>query len=330
MNIFSLDIGGAFIKSAYLPEIGRPKQGILPFKMYREPERLFSVLKKLKPKTKNVQTIVTMTGELCDSFATRMEGVRHIVECCVTAFGRETLFLGRRGELFTGARAKRLHEEVASANWVAIPLFLSMCAGMKDFLHVDIGSTTTDLTRVKGGEIANRGWDDFGRLANGELVYTGYLRTPLHSVSASVTVDGRSVPLSSEYFAVMGDVYLALGRIGAGKYSIDTPDGRGKTKAAALSRIARSVLSERGALGDVAIIDMAGQLAKAQSETVLKAASGIGGDVVVTGTGSFIAERFARKVEMVEGILPRDFGVSDIDPSLALALLAGKGVLKTA
>ena len=40
-----------------------------------------------------------------------------------------------------------------------------------------MGSTTTDLIPVAAGQPASCGFDDAERLAHGELVYTGLVRT---------------------------------------------------------------------------------------------------------------------------------------------------------
>jgi len=325
MDIFSLDIGGAFIKTAYLPERSASirdgaKRGIVEFPMYREEKRLVSVLKKLKPKSKSAEVVVTMTGELCDSFPDRKRGVRHIVKSAVEVFGDETKIFGRHGEFFRPAVAMKKWEEVASANWSAIPILLSQKAD--SFLHVDIGSTTTDLTPLRNGKVANRGWDDFGRMKNSELLYTGYLRTPIGSVVGSFSIDGDDIPVVPEYFALMGDVYLALGMIDKKGYAIDTPDGAPKTKAASLARLARTVLSERKILEDETLLDMARQAVKTQRKRIVDAILKHRLDVIVTGRGSFILDEALSCGDIKRAEI--DFGpvdISNLDPSMAIALI---------
>lgn len=324
MDIFSLDIGGAFIKWTFLPAKGRPRFGIVPFGMNRFPKKLASVLKMLKPKIKGFETAVTMTGELADSFTTRADGVRHIVRSAVEVYGSSLKVFGRKGGLFTPAGAIKFHEEIASANWAIPPFWLGRFAD--DFLFVDIGSTTTDLTPVRSGKIANRGWNDFERLANGELIYTGYLRTPVQTVVYSLNVNNREVPLSAESFAIMGDVYLALGAIKPLQYACPTPDGRGKTKSASLSRLARTLLSERKALGDEEILVMARQVAKTQLKRILEHIKKFRQKVVVTGTGAFMLDGAIKSGEIERHKLNGEKYIKRLDPSYALALLVREGI----
>jgi probable H4MPT-linked C1 transfer pathway protein len=242
------------------------------------------------------------------------------VKSAVDVFGEKIKIFGRRGEFFTPAVAIKKWEETASANWSAVPLLLSRNAD--SVLHIDIGSTTTDLTPLREGKIANREWDDFGRMKNGELVYAGYLRTPVGSVIGSFNIDGEEVPVVPEYFAVMGDVYLALGMISKREYAVDTPDGAPKTKSASLARLARTVLSERKTLGDETLFDMARQTATAQREKIVAAVLKHRLDTVVTGRGSFILDEAVKSGEIKTARL--DFvgtPVSNLDPSTALALL---------
>ena len=55
---------------------------------------------------------------------------------------------------------------------------------------LDIGTTTTDIVPILNGRPDPRGHTDFDRLHVGELVYTGWRRTPvcalLHGLAAEV------------------------------------------------------------------------------------------------------------------------------------------------
>jgi len=326
MDIFALDIGGAFIKWTFLRSSGRAASGIVHFPLYSAPEKLSATLKKLRPKTKPYLTVLTMTGELADCFPDRARGARHIVDASVTAFGSSLAgVFAHSGKLLPPARAKRFPEEIASANWLLPPLWLSRSS--ENFLFVDIGSTTTDLTPVRKGKIANSGRDDFHRLAGGELLYAGYLRTPVQSVLDRVKLKGNSLPLASEFFAVMGDVYLALGMITPRKYNCPAPDGGPKTGRASLARIARSVLSERKTLGDSAVLDMARQLAAAQRRLIVKGIRRFRQPVIATGSGAFILEKALKSGEIKPHPLHSSDDVKKLDPSRALALLVKERTL---
>jgi len=98
--------------------------------------------------------------------------------------------------------------ELAAANWSASATLLAEEVG--DGLFVDMGSTTTDLIPIKGRPLAAK--TDFQRLARGELVYTGLLRTALGALLPTARIGGDCVPLSPEMLAITADAYLAWAR----------------------------------------------------------------------------------------------------------------------
>ncbi len=65
---------------------------------------------------------------------------------------------------------------VAASNWVATALVVA--DEVPDAILIDMGSTTTDIIPIVGGVVRAIGLTDPDRLASGELVYTGALRTP--------------------------------------------------------------------------------------------------------------------------------------------------------
>ena len=60
---------------------------------------------------------------------------------------------------------------VAAANWAATARAVAM--HHPDALLVDIGTTTTDLVPIVGGEVVAVGHTDPERLMSAELLYTG-------------------------------------------------------------------------------------------------------------------------------------------------------------
>jgi len=78
---------------------------------------------------------------------------------------------------------------------------------------------------------------EFLRLAAGELVYMGLLRTRLDAILPMARIGGRSVPLAPELFSIMADARLAMGQISLERYSYDTADGAGKDRQSALRRL---------------------------------------------------------------------------------------------
>lgn len=327
MGIFTLDIGGAFIKSTCLPPNGKKEHfSITPFNLYEHPKKLASVLRSLRPTMKMREVGITMTGELCDCFASRAAGVKHIVKAAQAVFGHSAKIFARSGKLLGPGQAVRNWKEVASANWVTAPLWLSGSA--QNFLLVDIGSTTTDLTPVRKKAVANRGWTDFERSVNGELLYTGCLRTPVAAVAQSVQLRGRTVPLATETFSIMGDVHLLRGALKKTEYFTDTPDGCGKSRAASLTRLARQLMAERGDLSERELIDVADQLAKTQLLKIVKAAKRFRLPVILIGTGSFIAFEAVRSGQLKPHELAGSAIVKNLGPSYSLALLMREGRIR--
>ena len=157
--------------------------------------------------------------------------------------------------------------ELAAANWSASAALLSRDVG--DCLFVDMGSTTTDLIPVKGKARAlPAAKTDFQRLAAGELVYMGLLRTSLGALLPAARIRKRhEVPLSPELFAITADAYLALGEIGEDRYTCDAPDGAGRDRTAALRRLARAVCSDLEEIGETGALAVAraGQRARKDS-----------------------------------------------------------------
>lgn len=319
MDIFTIDIGGAFIKTSLLAgNKKKPRRKIIAFELWKEPKKLEERLKSIKPK-KKATVAITMTGELCDCFKSRASGVRHIAKSAESVFGKSTKFFAVGGNLLSAREAIKSWREVASANWAITPLWLSV--SFKNFLHVDIGSTTTDLTPVKNGKIANKGFCDFDRLANGELLYTGYLRTPVPAVVNAVTVGKLKIPISSETFAIMGDLHLISGSIKPRRYNCATPDGAGKTAPAALTRLARTLLAERGDLGDSLLKKIANDIALTQRENIVSAAKRFRLKAIATGTGAFILDGAFKSGALAPLELAAEGEIDNMDPSLSLGLL---------
>ncbi|TBR21542.1 MAG: hypothetical protein EPO63_08565 [Candidatus Nitrosotenuis sp.] len=322
MNRLGLDIGGAFIKYALLPAKGKAVRGIVPFELWKEPGKLAAMLKPLRPK-KPYAAAITMTGELCDCFKNRREGVRHIVASAQKVFGSVAVY-GVKGGLLSPEEAVRRHREVASANWPLVPRRLSLLA--KNFLMADIGSTTADLTPVRDGVIANNGFTDYARMRHGELLYTGALRTPLPAVAAALTVGGRKVPVAAETFCIMADVHLLLKSIAPRDYACPAPDGGPKTARVAARRLARAFLADDGDIGMAALLAAAREAADAQRAQVVAAARRFDLPVIAAGTGAFILEPAFAAGALTRHPLAAAKDVASLDPSLALACLLKGGV----
>src|SRR6476646_123211 len=85
MAWLGLDIGGANLKAAD----GRGWARSMPFPLWREPANLTVVLRELVAAAPGFERVaVTMTGELCDCFRTKAEGVLHILAAVEETIGK--------------------------------------------------------------------------------------------------------------------------------------------------------------------------------------------------------------------------------------------------
>ncbi|MBA3260567.1 MAG: hypothetical protein H0T68_14015 [Gemmatimonadales bacterium] len=308
--VLGWDIGGANVKAVRLD--GRPggapalQSRSTPLEIQRDPAALAPALRRLATQlgAGGRPHAVTMTAELSQAFRTKREGVGVVLDAVEAAFpGAEIAVYTVAGRFVAPAEARSIPLEVAASNWAAtarlVARFIPNC------LLVDIGTTSTDIIPIAAGEMAAAGRTDPERLASGELVYTGALRTPCEAVAGEVPVGGVPCAVSAEGFALMGDVYLWTGRLAPEDYTVVAPDGRPATREFAGERLARLVCADREMLTDEAIGGIARALTEAQIGTVAAAIARVYarhpglGVAVVTGSGDFIAAEAARRVGLV-------------------------------
>jgi hypothetical protein len=312
--ILGLDIGGAntkaassdglFAQSVYLPLWKHaPLEEVLRLLALQEPQAVAAVI----------------TGELADCFSTKREGISSLTATLKRAFSCPVYFWGASGFAWTDPL------ELAAANWAASAALLAREVG--DCLFVDMGSTTTDLIPIKGEALAAK--TDFLRLAAGDLVYMGMLRTRLDALLPAARIRGQRVPLAPEFFAIIADARLALGRISEECYACETPDGAGKEREAALRRLARSVcadLEEIGEAGALAIAEQACEKQKsilvaamerqAEKHGLIKVAAAGIGEGLIAEAAAFLGLECIRLSERYGA------GISDVFPAYAVARLA--------
>ena len=312
--ILGLDIGGAntktassdglFAKSVYLPLWkNSPLNEVLRLLALQEPQAV----------------AVVITGELADCFSCKRKGIEKLTAAVKRAFSCPIYFWGASGFAWTDPL------ELAAANWSASAALLAREVG--DCLFVDMGSTTTDLIPIKGKALAAK--TDFLRLAGGELVYMGLLRTRLDALLPVAMIGGQKVPLAPEFFAIIADARLALGRISEERYACETPDGAGTDREAALRRLARSVcadLEEIGEDGALAIAEQACQRQKSILVAAMKRQAEKHGLTKVAAAG--IGEELIAEAAAFLGLeclrLSEKYGaeISDVFPAYAVARLA--------
>jgi probable H4MPT-linked C1 transfer pathway protein len=334
VNLVGWDIGGVHTKAAWIgegPEDQATRIISLPFEIWRRPDQLPEVLKealaRLPIRVPDAMG-VTMTAELSDAFRHRREGVLFVLDAVEQAFtGIPSYFLNLSGRWTTLAEARQRPLDYAAANWLASACYVA--SHEPDCLLVDVGSTTTDIVPIRDAQVAAAGWSDVERLAAGELVYTGILRTNPNTLARWVPLRGGRCPMAAEYFAVMGDVYLTLGYISAAEYTTATADGRGKTPADSRARLARLVCADEETLDRAEIDLVARYLYEKQLEQVTAAmmqvisrspASQL--PLVSAGVGAFLAAEAGRRMG-----LPLSRWAMTLDKATALPCLAAARLL---
>ena len=228
-SILGLDIGGANLKAAHSSGSART----VPFALWKHPERLADELRLLTATMPaHTRLAVAMTGELCDCFAAKRDGVRAILQSVHAAAGTTPIRVWCMRSCFIDLMAA-LDDPlpVAAANWLALAHLVARRFADETALLIDSGSTTTDIVYLNRGTPEPRGLTDPQRLTTGELVYTGVRRTPICSV--------LGMEVAAEFFATMQDAYLARGLIPERPDDCDTADGRPATRVFAHARLAR-------------------------------------------------------------------------------------------
>lgn len=335
--IVGWDVGGAHLKAARV-ESGRVVTAVqvaapLRFGLDRMIEAFAEARAAIGPADEHA---VTMTGELADTFARREEGVAQLTALAVRALAPEAvrLYAGPAG-FVAPARAGELAGRIASANWHATATLVALRC--HDALLIDVGSTTTDVVPLRDGAVAARGYTDAERLAAGELIYTGLVRSFLMAVAARAPFAGRWTTLVNENFATMADVHRLLGTLPDGVDQMPTADGRPKTVAASRARLARMVGTDADAAADDDWTRLAAWFAEAQLRTIVdgtalvETAARLPPDAPVVGAG--IGEAVVREVARRLGRRPVDIstvieaapeardGASRCAPAAAVALL---------
>ncbi len=331
MSWLALDIGGANLKAA--DGLGWARS--VPFALWREPERLAAALGELIVTTPaDARLAVTMTGELCDCFRTKAEGVRHIlVAVREVAAGREVGVYLVDGRIVSTDEACEIPSLAAASNWHALAQFACRIVCEQSGLLVDVGSTTTDIIPLVSGRVAARGLSDTERLVAGELVYTGVGRTPLAAVIRTLPYRGAECPVAAESFATTADVYVTLSEMAEQPDAAWTADGRPLTQHCARDRLARMICADRTTFDDrdahrAAEAMRAAQLAQLR-HAVEQVASGMNElptCFVVSGAGEFLAVRLVKQIWGCDRVfsLTAELGAeaSACAPAHALAVLA--------
>jgi probable H4MPT-linked C1 transfer pathway protein len=286
-DAIGLDIGGANLKAATVT-----RQALsMPFELWRQPERLALQLTAIRnrwPDTPNIA--VTMTGELCDCFPTKRDGVRHILAAVEEAFPQHVIRVwSTTGRFMPVGEAIEHHMKVAAANWHALATWVGWSQGPGLVLLVDTGSTTTDIIPILDRLPAALGATDEHRLRSGELVYTGVRRTPVCAVLGP--------EIAAELFATTQDVYVRLGMLPAEPENLSTADGRPMTDEFAHARLSRMLGGDSETTSPEATLDLARRVFAGQRSAIAAGIRKVLGRqpgrpcrLVTSGSGEFLAQ----------------------------------------
>lgn len=245
-TVFGWDIGGAHVKAARLQR-GRVAEVVQwPCALWQGLDRLEQVLDAAAarwPGLRGAQHAVTMTGEMVDLFVDREDGVTRLAALLSARLAGDPAHVA----LLAGERWCRPDDAaahwaaIASANWLATARLVALALPRGDTLLVDIGSTTTDLIAIRDGRVLTTARSDAERLATGELVYHGVVRTPLCAFARRIAWRGAELNVMNEFFATAADVYRLTGELDPAHDQHPSADGAAKDPAATRRRLARMI-----------------------------------------------------------------------------------------
>lgn len=333
-TVIGWDIGGVNTKAALVEDQRVVRACARPFELQRAPDALVTILRELAAEVGPAKAghyvlhSVTMTAELSQMFRTKREGVAFVIDAVDAAFPSSTTrVFAVDGKFVSPVDARSRPLSIAAANWTATATLVARTH--RDAVLVDIGTTTTDVIPIVDGVVVAQGRTDPERLASGELVYTGALRTPAEAIVSHVIVDGARVGVSAEGFALAGDVHVWRGSLAPADYTVPTPDSRPATREFAGERLARVICADREMLDDARVSAIADAIAEAQIARVAGAIRRVCarhaslGTAVVTGLGAFIAKTAACRAGLSVASLADHLGAeaARYAPAAAVALL---------
>lgn len=297
--VIGWDVGGAHVKACLLQQgrVHDVAQWACP--LWQGLQHLDAALAQAAqrwPMLARAQHAVTMTGEMVDLFATREDGVRQIAAHLAAALPGPVRFYAGGSAWCTAAEAGARWGQIASANWRATASHVAAWADGRAGVLVDVGSTTTDLVAFARGRVLGSSHSDAHRLASGELVYHGVVRTPLCALAPRITLQGHSSNVMNEFFATTADVYRLTGELDPAHDLHPAADGAPKDTAHTQQRLARMVGHDAGdataeewlalaqAWRSAQVAHIASELQRVHAAQALPADA----EVVAAGCGAFL------------------------------------------
>ena len=299
------DVGGAHVKACLLQagEVLDVAQWVCPLWQGMEHfDHVLDLVHARWPAAQNARHAVTMTGEMVDLFANRRDGVQRITRRLQQRLASAPRFYAGRAGWCEGVDVPGHWQHIASANWLASASHAALQLG--DGVLVDIGSTTSDFIVFTGGRVPSTSRSDAQRLASGELVYHGVVRTPLCAVARRIRWRGSLCNVMNEFFATSADVYRLTGELNPAHDLHASADNGSKDLPATRQRLARMVGLDAQdgsdadwrdvahAWRDEQVAELAGQLDRVLAGSALPA----GAALVSAGCGDFLARSLAQRL----------------------------------
>ena len=242
-SVVGWDVGGAHLKACLLQrgQVVDVAQWACPlWQGLQHLEQALGRAAERWPALATAQHAVTMTGEMTDLFADREDGVARIAERLAHTLPQAPQFYAGDAGWCNAAQVPARWAQIASANWLAAAQHVASSLG-RDGVFIDIGSTTTDLIVFKAGRVPTASRSDAQRLASGELVYHGVVRTPLCAVAPRIAFRGAELNVMNEFFATTADVYRLTQELNPAHDLHPSADNAPKDASATRRRLARMV-----------------------------------------------------------------------------------------
>lgn len=298
------DVGGAHLKAILLDAEDRALNVIqLVCPLWLGMDQLTTAMDRVLTALNNPAAfhVVTMTGELADTFKNRRHGVTEIVKIMSEKLGEQTRFYAGPGGFVAASEADVLHSRIASANWHASASYIAK--KLEQGLFIDIGSTTTDLIVLNDGSPLNRGFSDAERMRVDELVYTGVVRTPLMALTQAIVFKGYEYRIAAEHFATTADIYRITGELREAEDMASTADGAERTVGASMRRLARMLGHDSEDAADMDWMALAqsfrstqlAQLESAVSNLLARKQIDAKAPMIAAGAGRFLVQELARR-----------------------------------
>jgi probable H4MPT-linked C1 transfer pathway protein len=236
------DVGGAHLKACLLRDgqVAAVMQRACPlWQGLQHLDQAIDAVLAAWPAAQSARHGVTMTGEMVDLFANRRDGVERIAARLLDTLPTPPRFFAGRDGWCSADDAARCWPQVASANWLATAQHAALRIGSG--VLVDVGSTTTDLVAFDNGRVITPARSDADRLASGELVYHGVVRTPLCAVARRIRWRGALLNVMNEFFATSADVYRLTGELDPAHDQHPAADNAAKDVPGTQQRLARMI-----------------------------------------------------------------------------------------